>query len=482
MDRCDSTYKSFLPLTPGETFTAPQCLNMQMKHTGTVKKVFSIISLFFVALATTSNAAADESAVIAYRGGQNYVMVERTDLLRYDNGKYTGLLSREVQSYIANEGVQADGARLYDGNFYVVEDTKHDKRKVRSGIHEAIDSAFKLTADGELIMIKDNGYPSLRSFPSYSKKAVKPGDSWVAKGERAVDPQNNGTVTRMPILVEYSYLRDDVYNGEDVYVLAAKWATRYGKAGGTAYTDPDGDPQLRAANGSHNATVIISKRVGNALVIKDIADETFSYADGSTVRLKGTISFFTRYPPAYNSSSVIETARAQDILLADKGKADRKTGGNNLGKNGGGAGQGGDRGKTGGAGKGEATVPPADDTNITETDKGLKLVMRNLHFKSDSAELLPGEEKRLDKIAQILKAAPDSQYLVEGHTADTGNPAGEQKLSEERAFAIAQALVKRGIKAEQFICKGLGARQPAADNSTREGKAANRRVEITILK
>ena len=107
--------------------------------------------------------------------------------------------------------------------------------------------------------------------------------------------------------------------------------------------------------------------------------------------------------------------------------------------------------------------------------------MQNLQFKADSAELLPGEKERLDQIASILREVPESQFLVEGHTASTGNETGEIKLSGERAHAIAKELSLRGIPAEKFICKGSGSHKPVSDNSTPEGKALNRRVEITIL-
>ena len=71
--------------------------------------------------------------------------------------------------------------------------------------------------------------------------------------------------------------------------------------------------------------------------------------------------------------------------------------------------------------------------------------------------------------------------MIEGHTADTGYEAGEMKLSKERADSIAAALSARGIGNERFICKGSGSKKPVATNDTPEGKAQNRRVEITIL-
>ncbi len=400
--------------------------------------------------------AQEKSVTFSYNGGRNYILVEKTDLLRYDNSKYTGLLSREVQSFVSEnkplESKKSDGALYYDGYFYVVQDTKHKKRVVLEGIHDSISSSFKITKDGELIMLEDNGYPSFRSFPAYPSGKIKIGDSWQSKGIRAVDPLDKGIVTKIPILVQYTFEREDVYNGEEVYILNARWATRYG----LSYIDGEGDPLLKSAQGKHDATIIISKKVGNALVVKDTVDETFLYEDGNQIRLKGTISLFTKYPPAYNKGKVLSSINRN---LA---------------------------GKTGSSGHGsknsaESSLVSDESMDVQDTEKGVCISM-NLKFKADSSELLTEEKSRLDKIARILKdSAPDSLYLIEGHTASTGNPVGEQKLSEERAKAVAKELSARGIPEGQFICSGKGSSVPIADNSTQEGRAKNRRVEITIL-
>jgi outer membrane protein OmpA-like peptidoglycan-associated protein len=116
-----------------------------------------------------------------------------------------------------------------------------------------------------------------------------------------------------------------------------------------------------------------------------------------------------------------------------------------------------------------------------ETPAGLRLSVRDIKFKADSDEILPSEKIRLDEIAEVLKLAPNSQFLIEGHSAAVGNPGGEQKISELRAKKIAQELSARGIAAGKFICKGHGGNKPIAGNETAEGRAQNRRVEITIL-
>ena len=119
--------------------------------------------------------------------------------------------------------------------------------------------------------------------------------------------------------------------------------------------------------------------------------------------------------------------------------------------------------------------------NIEKRKNGICLSIPNLQFKSDSPELLDTEKDRLDKLAEILKQAGSSMLLIEGFTADTGNPKGELALSKERAKVIATEMVKRGLSSDRFVIKGRGSAQPIADNSTKEGMAKNRRVEITIL-
>ena len=480
-------------------------------------KQFSFGFLIFFAAALLCAQGTDVQ--FSYNGSGNYYLVERTDLRRYDNGKYTGLVSREVRSFIARTVPpknSAPGDAYYDGSFFVQEGTIRDSRGVGSGIHTSIPSSFRITRSGQLFMLEDNGYPSFRSFPAFPADAIKKGDKWVSKAERAVDPLYKGKITKIPMTVEYTYLRDETFHGEDVYVLSAQWATRYG----ISYWDFGGDLELKSANGKHSATMYISKETGNAVVVRDSVDETFVYADGSNVSFKGTISLFTEYPPAVDRSRIIPALQRASLITKDEanalaiaakntgtrtnvsaelnGSAEPKTSGGT--KNTGGTSGAGTQKAA--SGKAEQTkqvqkqLPSKADTQqkieqtaaqaekpitVENTEAGIRLTMQNLRFKADSAELLPEEAKRLDQIAAVLKEAPQSQFLVEGHTASTGNEKGEQWLSEERARNIALELSKRGIAEDKFICKGSGGRKPVASNATPEGKARNRRVEITIL-
>lgn len=442
----------------------------------------------------------NESVQITYNGGRNYSLVERTDLRRYDNNKYVGLVSREVRSFIINDG------DLYDGSFYVDEGTKHQNVSVAQGIHDSIPATFRITSDGNLIMIEDNGYPTFRSFPAFPKSKIKKGDSWTGRAMRSVDPLNKGIFTKMPIDVLYTYIDDEIVRGENVYVFSAKWATRYG----ISYFDFGGDQNLKSANGSHSATMYVSKETGYAIVVRDAVNENFLYKDGSSVSFRGTISLFTEYPPAVDRSKIIESLQRVALISDDEAKslenpinesrplvALASQSGNGKRNSGGDSSNATSASRTSGANsnatsknrnsdaknKKDSVVSAAkkSDIKVENTTAGIRLTIQNLQFKADSSELLPGEEKRLEQIATVLKQAGNSQFLVEGHTASTGNEKGEMKLSAERAHAIAEALSKKGIQASRFITKGSGSHKPIADNSTPEGKALNRRVEITIL-
>ena len=473
------------------------------------KNCFSFLILFFLNFLFWG-----QEIQFKYNGGRNYTLVERTDLRRYENNRYVGLLSREIRSFISNYG------DLYEGSFYISQDTVRASLSVADQIHDSIPSKFRISDDGNLTMIEDYGYPTFRSFPAFSANRIKHGDSWQAKAERAVDPLNKGIVTKIPMYVQYTYTGDENVRGEDVYVLTAKWATRYGQ---NIYMDFGGDKELKQAMGSHNATMYVSKVTGNAIVVRDSVDETFVYNDGKAVTFKGTISLFTEYPPAVDRSKIIRALQRVAAIDGDEAKllaqvatktdgAQSKAGSKDadVAKISSGSQSSRDAQSTAysqsksGSQKSASSKPSAESISkavaavskslsdqaieaaskpikVENTTAGIRLTIQNLQFKPDSAELVSGESSRLDQIASVLREVPESQFLVEGHTAATGNETGEMRLSALRAHKIAKELSKRGIPQEKFICKGSGAHKPVADNSTPAGKAVNRRVEITIL-
>lgn len=106
----------------------------------------------------------------------------------------------------------------------------------------------------------------------------------------------------------------------------------------------------------------------------------------------------------------------------------------------------------------------------------------DLKFYPDSEELLPSEKPRIELIAsELKKILMDDGYtiLVEGHTADVGKPVGQLNLSIKRTETVMNALVAEGLNEKLFTYKGYGGTMPRASNETEEGRAQNRRVDIT---
>ena len=119
---------------------------------------------------------------------------------------------------------------------------------------------------------------------------------------------------------------------------------------------------------------------------------------------------------------------------------------------------------------------------VTENEKGLTISLENIQFKPDSAILEESEKEKLQKIAAILKNYPNNDLLVTGHTALAGTKESRLELSRQRAKSAADYLLSLGVKDKYHIfTQGFGAEQPVASNQTEDGKARNRRVEITIL-
>lgn len=477
------------------------------------------------ATADTEIFAQAQAVKLHYSGKGGYSLVERTNLRRYVNGKYVGLTSREVRSFVSPsepplmrfkaKGSVYENDQWYDGSFYVMEETLRNSQAAGAGIHEAVQSVFHISKNGQLTMYKDNGYPSFRSFPAYTADKVNVGESWKAVAERSVDPLNKGVFTKIPMQVLYTFSGAETYKGQAVYRIKAIWQTYYDAQN----RDFGGDSSLQKARGGHKADIIVLQETGEPILTIDNVDETFFWIDGTQVNFKGTITLFTEFPPAFDSQRIMAALNRVATVKGGKTGTDKKISGTEKSVSGGTvAGSGkltaSDK-KTGAdAVKTEKFVPdeifdnfdknetvakntvsggktvlekvddvlPKNNIVAEEVSAGIRLSIRDIKFAPDSAQILSGESERLDEIAEVLKMAPNAQLLVEGHTASVGKPAGEQKLSEQRAHKIAEELKARGVKAGAFICRGFGGTKPVASNETNEGRAQNRRVEITILK
>ncbi|ELZ7234691.1 OmpA family protein [Vibrio parahaemolyticus] len=117
-------------------------------------------------------------------------------------------------------------------------------------------------------------------------------------------------------------------------------------------------------------------------------------------------------------------------------------------------------------------TPPQTLVFSSKTTDGL--------FVFDSVKLSQEFIDQLTEVSSVLNSYPQAQAKVVGHTDSTGSALYNQNLSERRAQAVVNKLIELGATPTQLEWKGEGESQPVADNNTAEGRAKNRRVEITI--
>ena len=101
-------------------------------------------------------------------------------------------------------------------------------------------------------------------------------------------------------------------------------------------------------------------------------------------------------------------------------------------------------------------------------------------FDHDKSIVKKEGKEKLSKLASDISGLDVEVIVCVGHTDSTGTEAYNQKLSERRANAVKSYLVSQGVDGEKIVTEGKGELQPIADNATREGRAKNRRVEITV--
>ncbi len=128
--------------------------------------------------------------------------------------------------------------------------------------------------------------------------------------------------------------------------------------------------------------------------------------------------------------------------------------------------------------------PMKQEVQASEMMKALNkdgFIALYINFETGKSDIKPESKEIVNQIAEMLKANKDLKISIEGHTDNVGNDKSNQKLSEDRAKSVMNALVVLGIDKTRLKSKGWGASKPIADNRTEEGRAKNRRVEIVKM-
>ena len=392
--------------------------------------------LLFVLLSSAVAAQQDFTLypVFIAPGAPRYTVTTRFNLGRHDGGTYRGHVYRERRATLRDRSQGALPAE-YGGELYQYEQTLRNQLSVAKRVDRSRDVMVTLHGDGFYEAPPAQPLPYRHGFPVIPRENIEPGDSWESPGWMLVDPLWKGTYTRVDFYAGYTYEGVTQYYGQEVHSISAQYALRY-----QAGDDPDGDPNLRRVTGSHKASILIRVDTGSIVLIRDRIDETYTFSNRQPLRFDGFALTFVDTPAPLNRPRLVQSLE-QNLAAAN-----------------------------------------VQDVEVEQVEKGVQLRIQNINFEPDRAIILPNDRGRLDSIARALKQVDeDKTFLVVGHTADVGLPEGQQELSLERAKAVVDEMVDRGLPAGRFIFEGRGGTEPIGDNATAEGRARNRRVEITVL-
>ncbi len=125
-----------------------------------------------------------------------------------------------------------------------------------------------------------------------------------------------------------------------------------------------------------------------------------------------------------------------------------------------------------------------EGTGVSVTRIGDNITLNmpgNVTFATDSSDLSPAFFDVLNSVGKVMNEFESTVVEVAGHTDSTGSDAYNMQLSQRRAQSVASYLGSQGVNSQRLITIGMGESRPVADNATDGGRAANRRVEITMV-
>lgn len=363
----------------------------------------------------------------------------------YLNGalNHTSVILNRISSEITN--VSEDGSGTASAVFMTTESAVTGNNVLGANYTwgEEYKSIFERSPEGKYTIDDIYFMPTVRDVPVFPDYPVQLGDTWQAEGHEAHDLRRTFNIQKpfkVPFTAEYEYTRD--VQAEDGRVLSeiCIFYKLY-------FESP---AQMGGYNQNYGNLPHITKGYSNQTIYWDNERGTIDhYSEEFRIMLEtflGDQILFTGTAHA----EVTEFERAATVENLEK-ITDTL---NELG---------------------------LENVDVKKSEKGLTISIENIQFLPDSAELMDVEKEKLIKIAEILKTF-SNDLLVTGHCAKRGTVRNQQIISEQRASSVAKFLTELNVRDSKCIfTQGKGASEPVASNGTEEGRARNRRVEITIM-
>jgi outer membrane protein OmpA-like peptidoglycan-associated protein len=394
------------------------------------RKIFIIFMLFFIITSVFCDIFR-----FKYNAGDKYRLITEVIEEIYINDEF--LNNAEILNKISVEILETNGnSGFLSGDFQVSE--KKWNSLVYEAEEEASNSMFWRDEFGVYDIENQYLYPIVRNLPVFPDNDFEPGDTWSAEGEEVHDLSDFGysEYLKIPITVYYEYVEKRFIDGTEVAVLNIEYICIKNFNSRPA----PGEITVYKITGNSQQEYLWDIEKGRAYSYSDQFDFLYIMSTGDVIRFTGT-----------SNGRFIDSEELNKDEVADDIQD-------------------------------EIDEQGLDDVTVTTDDEGVIITLENIQFMPDSYELMESEKEKLDQIGEILNKYPDRDLLITGHTAYAGIMRGLQKLSEDRARAVAEYLLSLGVReSSEVVTQGMGPDMPIADNSTEEGKQRNRRVEIKIL-
>ncbi len=400
-----------------------------------------------------------------YKEGDSYKIhsVVNEDVFFNQTFSHTAEIVNRISVEVGK--IKEDGSAEHICSFVTSENSKNKSAGKTFTWGEDYESIFYRDTQG-VYDIEDYYFmPVVRDVPVFPKKEICPGDVWTYNGHEAHDLRREFNLQKpfkVPFTAVYTYLGTVNKNKKNKKVLSYA-----ANSVNTLKEKNDNDEELLHIFNVKYTLSYDSPIMEGQMTYEDYPASTLGFSDQIIYwdNDKGCIDHYSE-----NFRILIETAfgnlyefrgeaSAQVTEFTRTSTADEET-------------------KV----KEQIAQMGLENVDVKKSDKGLVISIENIQFMADSAMLSESEKDKLKKIADILNAYPENDILVSGHTALAGSAKMRQSLSEERAEAVASYLISLNVRDRYHIfTKGYGATKPLVSNNTPQGKAKNRRVEITIM-
>jgi outer membrane protein OmpA-like peptidoglycan-associated protein len=388
------------------------------------------------------NVAAEEF-FYKYQAGNKYRILSTVYEDVYINSQFSH--SAEILNRIAVEVASASGGSGYHKVTFQTLEHEIQRGAGRyqgpgpgaSYLWREYESEFTKDRLGRVTIDKKYFMPVVRDVPVFTGRDMKPGEKWTNEGHEMHDFRYNFGIRepyRIPFTANYEFLGNRKWQGNTYPAFSVSYQVQ-----STPRPVP-GTTYPKRITSFCDQIVYWDTNLGQPVAYSENFQFIFVLSDGKTIEYRGRAE-----------AEIIESIFMDKKQLAEEIAEEI----HRLG------------------------IP---DVSVRVVDEGITISLDDIQFQADTAIMLPGEEKKLDKIVEILSRYQDRDILVGGHTALAGTSEERMKLSSERAGIVADYIFGREARTpDRVVVRGCGADRPLASNLTEEGRRRNRRVEITIL-